>query len=400
MEVTTMSAAELAESFSSTNQNQNQTTETKVEKPIFQAQPITFGNKSSEELAAEIAENGLPNNEEGKTEEEIKAEEEAKKIKEELEKKSSAKPKTKIDESFKQGLDLLFKEQKLNPYSDGTETGYVLPDTFEEVLELIEDNKKSWIEESKTKDKQELFNELLSTKSPAWQFVLENSNKYNDPSELLPLLTSVQNIEYSNSLDISNEEDQVKIIRATLSIQGLSASDIESEIEDLKERGKTENRATALKPILDKYNETKIEKILQEKEQEEIKKQTFWNGYYQNLENSVFKAKELDGIKLKNEHKQLIASALIPDDNIGGLPIYTLIDNLVANGNFKVLSKIALLGTDEKLFDSYFLTKKADKAAEGVQRILRQTGTNSNSTEFETETQKIKPIKKSYGYFG
>lgn len=397
MQIETMSAEELAKVFSEQNQNQSEV------KPIVNEPIIKFDNivtsKSSEELAKDAIQNPIKPDLTGKTPEELEAIKKAEEEKQ-AEESKRGRPKTKLDDSFKQGLDKLFKEQKLDPYSDGTEEGYIVPDTWEEVVELIEDNKKNWIETSKAKDKEELMNEILSTKSPAWQFLLQNSETYRDPSELIPLLTAVQNIEYSNSLDATNTEDQEKIIRATLSIQGLSATDIESEIDDLKSRDAMEKRAVALKPILDRYNESQTDRILQQKELEESKKEKFWNSYYNNLEDSVFKAKEIDGVKLKNEHKQLIASTLIPDEEIGGLPIYTIIDNLVAQGNFKVLSKIALLGLDEKLFDSYFLTKRADKVADNIQKTLRQSGTSSNTTEFEQETKPKTIRKNSYGYFG
>ena len=105
---------------------------------------------------------------------------------------------------------------------------------------------------------------------------------------------------------------------------------------------------------------------------------------------------------MKNEHKQLIASTLVPDESLGGLPIYTIIDKLVAAGDFKKLSKIALLSVDEKLFDTYFLTNKANKVADNVQKTLRQSGVKTNTTDFEVEEQKPRTIKKnsSYGYFG
>lgn len=106
-------------------------------------------------------------------------------------------------------------------------------------MELIEDNKEDWTEASKAKDKQqELFDEIVATKSPAWQFIIENSELYKDPADLIPLLTAVQNIEYSAALDPS-KEDQEKIVRASLSIQGIPAESIEAEIEDLKERKDT-----------------------------------------------------------------------------------------------------------------------------------------------------------------
>lgn len=389
-----MSAEELAQSFSSQNQQQQQQT---PQNPLVpQKEEAIIGSKTSEELAAEQAANPKDKlNQDGtqKTLEQLAAEAE-------IEKNKGGATKTKLDDSFKQGLDKLYQEKKLSLFSDGTDTGYLVPETWEDMVEVLDENKRIWEEGSKAKDKEELLNEILATKSPAWQFLLQNSNTYKDPSELVPLLTAVQNEEYSASLDLKVVEDQEKIIKATLSIQGLPIESIQSEIEDLKERGKLETRALALKPVLDRYNESQTQKILQQQQEKDNKKNVFWNGYYQSLEQNIFKAKNIDGVELKNEHKQLIASALIPDKELGGLPIYTIIDNLVAKGDFKVLSKLALLGIDEKLFDTYFLTQKVDKKVDTVQKVLRQQGTTAQTTDFESEQNKPKPIKKQYGYFG
>lgn len=393
-----MSAEEFAKSFSQNqNQNQGQNQGQQQQQNNQVTQEVT-GNKSAEEIAEEFKK-GLQNSTDNTKTPEEKAEDERKTA--ELAAAEAAKAnKVKLDDGFKQTLDKLFKENKLSPYSDGTETGYVLPETFDEVLELIEDNKKSWIESAKAKDQEELIEEVLSKKSPAWQFLIKNSELYENPADLVPLITAVQNQEYSNNLDPTNEADQEKIIRASLSIQGLPASAIEEEITDLKERDRLGKKASDLKPVLDKYNAEQTAKELGKKTEENKKTKEFWDKYYNNLEETVFKSKDLDGVKLKNEHKQLIASALIPNDEIGGLPIYSIIENLVATGNLKVLSKMTLLGLDESLFDNYFITNKADKKAESVQRVLRQQNTGSGSSDSD-QAQKINPIKKSsYGYFG
>lgn len=396
MEIGTMSAEELAKSFESKTQNQNQ------EQNQNQSQEVVvIGDRTAEQLAKEFEEGKHKQtnpSDPTKTPEQL-ADEAAALAAAEAEKDKESK-KTKLDDSFKQGLDKLFKENKLNPYSDGTETGYIVPETFEDVLELIEENKKSWVAGAKAKDREELVDEILATKSPAWKFLIQNSENYKDPADLIPLITAVQNQEYSNSLDPKEVTDQEKIIRASLSIQGLPPQAIEDEITDLKERNKLEKRATDLKPVLDKFNANQTAQEIDRKNKEDQKTEAFWNKHYQNLEDTVFKSKDLDGVKLKNEHKQLIASALIPNEEAGGLPIYTILDNLIAQGNFKVLSKMALLGLDEKLFDTYFLTKKADKVADGVQKVLRQSGTSSSSTDLELDQKKVTPMKKSYGYFG
>lgn len=395
MEIGTMSAEELAKSFESKTQNQNQ------EQNQNQPQEVVIGDRTAEQLAKEFEEGKHKQTNPSdltKTPEQL-ADEAATLAAAEAEKDKESK-KTKLDDSFKQGLDKLFKENKLNPYSDGTETGYIVPETFEDVLELIEENKKSWVEGAKAKDREELVDEILATKSPAWKFLIQNSENYKDPADLIPLITAVQNQEYSNSLDPKEVTDQEKIVRASLSIQGLPPQAIEDEITDLKERNKLEKRATDLKPVLDKFNANQTAQELERKSKEDQKTEAFWNKHYQSLEDTVFKSKDLDGVKLKDEHKRLIASALIPNEDAGGLPIYTMIDNLIAQGNFKVLSKMTLLGLDEKLFDTYFLTKKADKMADGVQKVLRQSGTSSNSTDLESDQKKVTPMKKSYGYFG
>ena len=405
MEVGQMSAAELAETFKAAP----------VVEPIiepvapavapvekfgdnfnkFKEEDDEFAGMSSSEMAAAKAAKELEVDTTGKTPEEIAA---AKLVSETKVTKTS---KTKLDDNFKQGLDKLFKEQKLDPFAGDDPDSYIIPETWEEVVELMDENKRNWIESSKAKDRNELYNEILSNKSPAFQFVMEQASRFSSPSEMIPLLTAVQNQEFSYSLDPTVEEDQVQIIRSTLAIQGLSPSDIEAEIADIQDRGKTESRAVALKPVLDKYNQAQTQRILDETEAEEVKKKEYWDGYYSTLEDDIFKSKDIDGIKIKNEHKQLIARSLIPDEEIGGLPIYTLIDDLVAKKDFKTLSKIVLMGLDEKLYDSYFVTGKVSKSAEGVQRVLRQQKTSGGANEPIVEPVRPNTIKKNeYGIFG
>lgn len=411
MEVGQMSASELAESYKAA-QTAAPIVEavtpvvTEVVAPVEKfgdnfdkfkdADEDEFAGMSSSEMAAAKAAKALEVDTAGKTPEEIAA---AKLIADAA--KASKSTKTKLDDNFKQGLDKLFKEQKLDPFAGAEPDSYIIPETWEDVVELMDENKKNWIESARTKDRTELYNEILAKKSPAFQFVMEQASRFDSPAEMVPLLTAVQNQEFSYSLDPTVEEDQVKIIRSTLAIQGLSPTDIEAELVDIKERGKTESRAVALKPVLDKYNQSQTQRILDEKEADENKKKEYWDGYYTTLEDDIFKAKDIDGIKIKNEHKQLIARSLIPDEEIGGLPIYTLIDDLVAKKDFKTLSKIVLMGLDEKLYDSYFVTGKISKSAEGVQRVLRQQKTSGGANEPIVETVKPNTIKKNeYGVFG
>jgi hypothetical protein len=78
---------------------------------------------------------------------------------------------------------------------------------------------------------------------------------------------------------------------------------------------------------------------------------------------------------MKDEHKQYIASTLVPDENLGGLPIYTIIDNLLQKGDFDTLARIALLGSNPQIHDNYYNTKNSNEVAASLQRTLRTANT-------------------------
>ena len=71
---------------------------------------------------------------------------------------------------------------------------------------------------------------------------------------------------------------------------------------------------------------------------------------------------------------------MVPDPEIGGLPIYAIIDNLLQQGNFETLSKIALLATDPNSFDNYYTARVDKNINSNIQKRLRTTHQNQNSS--------------------
>lgn len=109
-------------------------------------------------------------------------------------------------------------------------------------------------------------------------------------------------------MDLSSEENQIKIMKQTLSDQGFDAEDVETEIERLKNYGDLESVATKHHKVLVKKEASKLQEMEQKAEQELRQKQLIKNQYISNVQGILeekVKSKEFDGIpinpKLANE---------------------------------------------------------------------------------------------------
>ena len=197
--------------------------------------------------------------EEELTEEEKQAEElkkaEENKIKQEFKNKTQS-TKEKLDESTKQAITKLIELGELKPFEDNKY------ETVNDMQELIRENKNDWKQETY----QEVEKEFYSNKSPMWQTLLQYAEDNKNPADVLSLLSDVNEYQAIQSLSLDTPENQEYIIGASLSLQGLSEDIIKSEIEDLKDRNKLEERAKVLKPALEKYNQDLIEQRLQDKQ--------------------------------------------------------------------------------------------------------------------------------------
>ncbi len=275
-------------------------------------------------------------------------------------------------------IKLLIDSGKLSGFEDDKY------ETVDDLSALIEANKESW--ETTTRD--QINETFYESKSPAWQAVMKYSEMVKSPQELIPFLEVVDDIEYINNLDLNDETHQEEIIRGAQSVKGLPKETIEQDIADYKARGILKDRAEILKPVLDNYNNARAQQIIADKQNEEYRKQQILEQHYATIEQEIINSPDIGGVKLKKEDRTIIASTLIPD-NTGGLPIFTLIDNLFSTGRFDILSKIALLASNEQSFDNYYLSSSHQKVSEQLQRTLR----NSNEKSFNS-TQESTPQKQ------
>jgi hypothetical protein len=126
-----------------------------------------------------------------------------------------------------------------------------------------------------------------------------------DPKEYFGTYDSVANFA---EMDLSDETNQVRIIKQALVDQGFEADDVNSEVERLKNYGDLESVATKHHKVLVKKEAAKLQQMEQKAQLELQQKQAIKQQYFSNVQTVLqekVKAKEFDGIpinpKLANE---------------------------------------------------------------------------------------------------
>jgi hypothetical protein len=102
-------------------------------------------------------------------------------------------------------------------------------------------------------------------------------------------------------MDLSDETNQVKVMKQALTNQGFDPEDVETEIERLKNYGDLENVAAKNHKVLVKKEAAKLQQMEAASEQELQQKQAVRNQYINNVQtilNDKVKAKEFDGIPI------------------------------------------------------------------------------------------------------
>jgi hypothetical protein len=357
MEQTKMSVDELLNMYNSTPQEVEQN---RVETPAQNQQPVNEESYDNNTKTVDqvLEENGVQITEQGET---VVAD--------------NVNVEAELSSADLKAIDLLIQEGKLFPMED--QTGKVIPiKNKKDLIELIDNNNEYFKTQAYTNVEQQIY----QTKSPVWQTLLKYAEDARDISEIAPLFNVIQEGYENMQLDTNEPEHQEYIVKMYGALQGLDEQTIEEDIVDLKERGKLADRATKLKPALDQYNEQRIQQVLAKKEQEDQMKAQYLQNHYNAILQNVIQPEVIDGFRFNDQHKQLIASTLVPDPKIGGLPIYAIIDNLLQQGNYNVLSKIALLATDPKSFDNYYTNRVESGVVSGVQKRLRTSYNNQTSS--------------------
>ena len=126
-----------------------------------------------------------------------------------------------------------------------------------------------------------------------------------DPKEYFGTYNNIQSFA---ELDLTQEGNQVAVLKQALADQGFDPEDVETEVERLKNYGDLESVAAKHHKVLVKKEAAKLSQMEQQREQELQKQQAFKQQYVNNVQSVLqdkLKAKEFDGIplnpKLANE---------------------------------------------------------------------------------------------------
>jgi hypothetical protein len=113
-----------------------------------------------------------------------------------------------------------------------------------------------------------------------------------DPKEYFGAYNQIQSF---TEMDLSQENNQVAVIRQALTDQGFDKEDVDTEVERLKNYGDLENVATKHHKVLVKKETAKLQQMEQQKESQLQQQQAIKQQYYQNVNQVLqdkLKAKE------------------------------------------------------------------------------------------------------------
>jgi hypothetical protein len=134
-----------------------------------------------------------------------------------------------------------------------------------------------------------------------------------DPKEYFGAYNQIQSF---TEMDLSQENNQVAVIRQALTDQGFDKEDVDTEVERLKNYGDLENVATKHHKVLVKKETAKLQQMEQQKESQLQQQQAIKQQYYQNVNQVLqdkLKAKEFDGIPINPKLAGELQDFLVTD---------------------------------------------------------------------------------------
>jgi len=134
-----------------------------------------------------------------------------------------------------------------------------------------------------------------------------------DPKEYFG---TYNNIESFTNLDLSEENNQVAILKQALTDQGFDPEDVTTEIERLKNYGDLESVAAKHHKVLIKKEAAKLQKLEQDNEKALQQKAAIKNQYVSNVQNVLqekLKTKEFDGIPINPKLASELQDFLLVD---------------------------------------------------------------------------------------
>lgn len=134
-----------------------------------------------------------------------------------------------------------------------------------------------------------------------------------NPKEYFSAFNTIQNF---SEMDLSQESNQVSVIKQALADQGFEAEDIDTEVERLKNYGDLETVATKHHKVLVKKEAAKLQQLEQDRQAQLQQQQAIKQQYAQNVNQVLqekLKAKEFDGIPLNPKLAGELQDFLVTD---------------------------------------------------------------------------------------
>jgi len=119
-----------------------------------------------------------------------------------------------------------------------------------------------------------------------------------------------------SDMDLTQENNQIAVIKQALTDQGFEPEDVTTEVERLKNYGDLESVATKHHKVLIKKEGQKLQQMEQEREAQLQQQQAIKQQYYQNVNNVLqekIKAKEFDGIPINTKLAGELQDFLVTD---------------------------------------------------------------------------------------
>lgn len=210
-----------------------------------------------------------------------------------------------------------------------------------------------------------------------------------DPKEYFGAYNNVINF---SEMNLSDETNQITVIKQALADQGFDSEDINSEVERLKNYGDLETVATKHHKVLVKKEAQKLQQIQQQAEKELQQKQYVKQQYVQNVQSVLqdkLKAKEFDGIPINPTLANELQDFLLVDKyKTASGETLTDFDRTILELKrpenhelkvkvgllLKILEKDPTLSTIQKSG----VTKKSEKLFSEVARQVTKSGTKSS----------------------
>ena len=134
-----------------------------------------------------------------------------------------------------------------------------------------------------------------------------------DPKDYFGTFGQIQSFA---EMDLTQENNQVAVLKQALTDQGFEPEDVTTEIERLKNYGDLESVATKHHKVLIKKEGQKLQQMEQQKEVQLQQQQAIKQQYYQNVNNVLqekIKAKEFDGIPINTKLAGELQDFLVTD---------------------------------------------------------------------------------------